>query len=127
MLESHTHDSYNEGRSDDQVSVFRFDDEGSGQELSVADIDLIVGEEVFVEEVFVLSQIPGSFVCHLREPNILPDCYVVTLDIFEEEADVHEDIEVVGLFDFIVLLGIHHKYFVLGVLSGKDVHFCVVE
>lgn len=49
------------------------------------------------------------------------------LNVFEEKPNVHEEVEVAGLLELVVLLCGKHKKFVFGVLSGEDVHFCVVE
>jgi hypothetical protein len=50
LLQGHTHNSHDEWRSDHQVSVLWLNDEGSGQELAICDVDGIVGVEVLVEE-----------------------------------------------------------------------------
>jgi hypothetical protein len=127
LLEGHAHDSDDEGWSDDQVAVFGLDDECAGQELAVGDVEGVVRVEVLVEEGAILAQVPRALVGHFWQPDVLPDCDVVRLDVFEEEADVHEEVEVARLLELVVLLRRQHEQLVLGVLSGQDVHLGVVE
>lgn len=117
MLEAHAHDTDYERRCDHQISVLRLDYESSGQKLSIADVDLIMCVKIFIEEASELPQIPSSFICHLWQPDIFPNGNIMTFDIFEEQPDIHEQIDVVCIFDFIILLCIYNEYFVFGVLS----------
>jgi hypothetical protein len=64
--------------------MLRLDDKCVGEKLLVADIDRIVDIEIFIEKAFELSEIPSSFVCHLRQPNIFPHRNVMAFDIFEK-------------------------------------------
>jgi hypothetical protein len=49
------------------------------------------------------------------------------LNVFQEKPNVHEEVEMTGLLELVVLLCGKHKKFVFGVLGREDVHFCVVE
>lgn len=82
MFQGHGHDTNNEGRGDDKIAMFGFDDEGVGEELFVADVDAVVAVDVFVEERFELPDGKIGAVSHFWEPNVFPTGGVVTFDIF---------------------------------------------
>ena len=107
--------------------MLRLDDQSTWQKLSVADVDMIMRVEIFAQETFEFPQIPSPFVSHFREPYIFPNRHIMTLDIFQEKPNIHEQVEMVRLLDFIVLLSIHDKDLVFRILSGKNVHLSIVE
>ena len=86
-----------------------------------------MGIEIFVEEGPVFSESPCPPVGHFGQPHVLPHCDVVRFSVLQEESDVHEEVDVIGLLDLIVLLSGNDEYFILGILGRKNVHFCVVE
>ena len=51
----------------------------------------------------------------------------MTLDIFQEQPDIHKQIEIIGILDLIILLGIHHKNLILRILSRQNVHLSIIE
>ena len=95
--------------------------------MSITNIDSIMRIEIFRQEVFKFPQIPSPFICHLRQPDIFPNSNIVTLDILQKQSYVHEKIKMVRLFNLVVFLSIHHKYFVFWVLGRKDVDLCIIE
>lgn len=112
MFQIHAHDSDDKRRSDYKITVLWLDDKCSWQKLSIADVNIVMGKEIFVQEAFIFSKIPSSFVSHFWQPYILPDCYIVALYIFEEQSNIHEKINVIRFLNLIVLLSTHNENFI---------------
>jgi hypothetical protein len=82
LLQGHGHDTDDKGRGDDKIAMLRFDDEGVGQELLVADVDTVVAVDVFIEERFELPDGKIGAVSHFWKPNVFPTGGIVAFDIF---------------------------------------------
>jgi len=127
LLKRHAHYTNNKGRSDHKIPVLRFYDKSIGEKLLVTNVDTVMTINVFVEKTLVLSDIEISLVCHFRQPDVLPACSVVALNIFKEKPDVHEDVQMVLLLYLVVLLRVYNKQLVFRTLRRQDMQLRVVQ
>lgn len=97
--------------------MLRLDDKSIGQELFVTNIDTIMTIDILVQEALKLSDTVAGFICHFRQPNILPTGCVMTFDIFQEQSDVHKHIQMIALLNLVILLSIDHEKLVLCALG----------
>jgi len=104
-----------------------FYDQSIRQKLPVTDINAIMTVDILVEEALELPDRKVRPICHLRQPHVLPACCVVTLDVFQEQSNIHENIEVVRLLDLVVLLGIYDEKLVFWALCGQYMELRVVK
>lgn len=103
------------------------DYERTGDELAVVDVDAVEGVDILIQEGAVLSYGPAPLGYHFWYPHILPVGDAMTLDILEEDPDVHEQIDVVWILYFVELGCRHQEQLELRVLSRDDVHLSVVQ